>query len=45
MNAARAANVHDFIVGLLKGYATDVGERGVRLWAVSASGSPSRGRS
>jgi ATP-binding cassette, subfamily B, bacterial len=31
MNAARAANVHDFIVGLPKGYATDVGERGVRL--------------
>ncbi|MBN1680286.1 MAG: ATP-binding cassette domain-containing protein [Anaerolineae bacterium] len=29
--AARAANAHDFIVGLPDGYATVVGERGVRL--------------
>ncbi len=29
--AARAANVHDFIAGLPEGYATSVGERGMRL--------------
>jgi len=29
--AARAANAHDFIFGLPEGYATEVGERGVRL--------------
>jgi ATP-binding cassette subfamily B protein len=29
--AARAANAHDFISGLPEGYATEVGERGVRL--------------
>jgi ATP-binding cassette subfamily B protein len=29
--AARAANAHDFIVALPEGYATEVGERGVRL--------------
>lgn len=29
--AARAANVHDFIAGLPEGYATPVGERGMRL--------------
>jgi subfamily B ATP-binding cassette protein MsbA len=29
--AARAANAHDFIVGLTNGYETEVGERGVKL--------------
>lgn len=29
--AARSANAHDFIVALPKGYATLVGERGVKL--------------
>lgn len=29
--AARAANAHDFIMGLAQGYDTEVGERGVRL--------------
>ena len=29
--AARAANVHDFVAALPEGYATEVGERGVRL--------------
>jgi len=29
--AARAANAHDFILALPEGYATNVGERGVRL--------------
>src|SRR5207248_145785 len=29
--AARLANIHDFIVRLPQGYATTVGERGVRL--------------
>lgn len=29
--AARAANIHDFIVGLTDGYETEVGERGMRL--------------
>jgi len=29
--AARAANAHDFIAALPEGYATEVGERGVRL--------------
>ncbi len=28
---ARAANIHDFVIGLPDGYATMVGERGVRL--------------
>jgi ATP-binding cassette subfamily B protein len=30
-DAARAANIHDFILGLDKGYETIVGERGYRL--------------
>jgi ATP-binding cassette subfamily B protein len=30
-DAARAANIHDFILGLSKGYETIVGERGYRL--------------
>jgi ATP-binding cassette subfamily B protein len=29
--AARAANVHDFIMGLPQGYDTDIGQRGVKL--------------
>jgi ATP-binding cassette subfamily B protein len=29
--AARAANAHEFILGLPKGYDTDIGQRGVRL--------------
>jgi ATP-binding cassette subfamily B protein len=29
--AARAAHAHEFVVGLPKGYATEVGERGVQL--------------
>lgn len=31
VRAARAANAHDFIVGLPEGYDTQVGERGMRL--------------
>lgn len=31
VEAARAANIHDFILGLEKGYETVVGERGYRL--------------
>ena len=31
VQAARAANVHDFIASLPEGYATQVGERGLRL--------------
>jgi ATP-binding cassette subfamily B protein len=31
MAAARAANAHDFIVRLPRGYETQVGERGMRL--------------
>jgi len=31
VNAAKAANIHDFIVGLSAGYDTVVGERGYRL--------------
>ena len=30
-HAARLANAHDFVVGLEKGYATYIGERGVKL--------------
>ncbi len=29
--AAKAANAHDFIMGLANGYATDIGQRGVKL--------------
>lgn len=31
ITAARAANAHDFIMSLPNGYATDIGERGVKL--------------
>ncbi|NLJ40057.1 MAG: ABC transporter ATP-binding protein [Clostridiales bacterium] len=31
IQAAKNANIHDFIIGLPDGYDTDVGERGVRL--------------
>lgn len=31
INAAKMANAHDFIMELPKGYATDIGERGVKL--------------
>jgi ATP-binding cassette, subfamily B, bacterial len=31
VNAARAANAHDFIMQLPEGYETDVGERGIKL--------------
>lgn len=31
VDAAKKANIHDFIMGLPEGYATDIGERGIRL--------------
>lgn len=31
MEAARAANAHDFIMALPQGYDTDIGQRGVKL--------------
>src|SRR5690606_22696244 len=31
IEAARAANAHDFIMSLPRGYDTDIGQRGVRL--------------
>ena len=31
IDAAKAANAHDFIMGLPQGYDTKVGERGVKL--------------
>ena len=31
VDAARAANAHDFIMALPQGYATDIGQRGVKL--------------
>ncbi len=31
IEAARRANAHDFIVGFPEGYATDIGQRGVKL--------------
>lgn len=37
IKAAKQANVHDLIVGLSKGYATDIGEGGARLSAGAAS--------
>ena len=42
--AAKAAFAHDFISALPEGYATFLGERGVRLSADSASASPSPAR-
>ncbi len=43
-DAARAANIHDFILGLPQGYATVIGEKGVKLSAASASAWPSPAR-
>ena len=40
-SAARAANAHEFITRLPDGYATVIGERGIRLSAGSASASRS----
>lgn len=31
INAAKSANIHDFVMSLEKGYDTEIGERGVRL--------------
>lgn len=31
IEAAKKANIHDFIIGLPEGYDTDIGERGIRL--------------
>ena len=38
--AAKAANAHDFIMGLPQGYDTKVGERGVKLirWSKTTCG-------
>ena len=42
LEAARAANVHEFVEGLPEKYETLVGERGIKLSGDSGSGLPSR---
>lgn len=38
IEAAKAANAHDFITGLVHGYDTVIGERGYPLWWSTAAG-------